>query len=212
MKKDEYIHKSGKYYPDKPFNPYNRYPYESVKEVRDWYGDFVTSTEGYTYFIVWINSIPSNRCKVVLFTDKEDISRYRSNYDVHPSEESKDCLHYSDSTNYLPINGRSAEELNNYIAKILMDYYNKRIYEYIEKNKPKTHSSPSIKANPIERPQAIKPPSAIDSNPSKREKTNINQNGKSRMQIRMELVRKFWAMKERGVDLRFSNLEEENNP
>ena len=212
MKITEHIHKRGKFYPDKPFDPYNRYPYESVKEVRDWYGDFVASTEGYTYFIVWINSIPSNRCKVVLFIDKEDISRYRSNYDVHPSEESTDWLHYSNSTDYLPINGRSAEELNNFIAKILMDFYNKRIYEYIEKNKPKTQSSPSIKANLIERPQAIQPPSAIDSNPSERNETHINQNGKSRMQIRMELVRKFRAMKEQGVDLGLSNLEDGDNP
>ena len=122
MKKTEYIRKNGKYYPDKPYDPYNRYPYASIKEVRDWYGNFVESTEGYTYFIVWINFIPSNRPKVVLFVDKEDITRYRSDYDVHPSEESKDILHYSDSTHYLPINGRSEEELNNYIAQLLMDY------------------------------------------------------------------------------------------
>ena len=113
MKKTEHIRKSGKYYPDKPFDPYNRYPYESVKEVRDWYGDFVESTEGYAYFIVWINSVPSNRCKVLLFADKKEINQYKTN--DHRGGEFDDWYHFGNSTKYLPINGKSAEELNNYI-------------------------------------------------------------------------------------------------
>jgi hypothetical protein len=199
MKKDEYIHKSGKYYPDKPFNPYNRYPYESVKEVRDWYGDFVTSTEGYTYFIVWVNSIPSNRCKVVLFTDKEDISRYRSNYDVHPSEESKDCLHYSDSTNYLPINGRSAEELNNYIAKILMDYYNKRIYEYIEKNKPKTSSSHNTFNITNESSEVDFPSSTAKNNSQVKDGTSRNIHKRLTVEEKVKIVSRLIDLKRKGL-------------
>ena len=190
VKKTNHVPRHWPYYPDKPYDPYNQHPYESVKEIRDWYGDFVTSTEGYTYFIVWINSIPSNRCKVVLFRDKEDISRYRSNHDVHPSEESTDWLHYSNSTDYLPINGRSAEELNNYIAKILMDFYNKRIYEYIEKNKPKAQTSSSINANSSERQQASQSSNNTHNGSSERPKVN-NARRKSRYEAFMEIIEKY---------------------
>jgi hypothetical protein len=209
MKITEHIHKRGKFYPDKPFDPYNRYPYESVKEVRDWYGDFVASTEGYTYFIVWINSIPSNRCKVVLFIDKEDISRYRSNYDVHPSEESTDWLHYSNSTDYLPINGRSAEELNNFIAKILMDFYNKRIYEYIEKNKPKTSQvTTNTPQTSSVRTQTNQLSANIQTETSEKKIPCNSTSSKKRMEIRMELIRRLREMNRSGIDPAFSNLED----
>lgn len=174
MKKTEYIRKSGKYYPDKPYDPYNRYPYASIKDVRDCYGSFVTSTEGYSYFIVWIDFMPGNRPKVELFVDKEEVNIYKSDYDCHPSQWSKDWLHYCEGTKILAINGRSAEELNNYIAKILMDFYNKRILEYIEKNKPKKSSSHNTSNITTESPQveSLSPTAKISS--KVQEGSNIN--------------------------------------
>ncbi len=135
------MRKSGKYYPDKPWDMYNCYPFESVKDVRDSYGDFVKSTEGYAYFIVWIDLVPGNSCEVRLFADKAAIEKYKSSNSGNESDEERDWYHRNNSSGYLPIDGRNAEELNNYIAKILMDFYNKRIRAYIQKNSPSTRQS-----------------------------------------------------------------------
>ena len=196
MKITEYIRKSGKYYPDKPFDPYNCYPYASIKDVRDSYGNFITSTEGYSYFIVWIDLVPGNKPKVELFVDKEDVDTYRSDYDCHPSQWSKDWLHYCEGTTFLPINGRSAEELNNYIAKILMDFYNKRIYEYIEKNKPKTSSSQNTHNITTESSQVDTPPV---------KNSSLVKDGTSKIHKRLTIeekvkyVRRLLDLKDRGL-------------
>lgn len=206
MKKTEYIRKSGKYYPNKPFHPYNCYPYASIRDVRDRYGDFVESTDGYKYFIVWIQHVPGNKPKVELFVDKEEAELYMSN----PYGYERDWLHYIQGTNCLLINGRCAEELNNYIAKILMDFYNKRIYEYIEKNKPKTQSTFSVDSHHIERSQPVLSSPTINSSQSDRTNVDIEQYKKIRMENRMAAVRRIMEMKARGADFGLSNLEEEN--
>ncbi|WP_028907060.1 hypothetical protein [Xylanibacter ruminicola] len=206
MKKTEYIRKSGKYYPNKPYNPYNMHPYTSVMDVRDRYGDFVESTDGYTYFIVWIQHVPGNKPKVELFVDKEEAEFYMSNSYGYE----RDWLHYIQGTDCLLINGRSAEELNNYIAKILMDFYNKRIYEYIEKNKPKTQSTLSVDSHHIERSQPVQSSSTINSSQSDRTNVDIEQYKKIRMENRMAAVRRIMEMKARGADFGLSNLEDEN--
>jgi len=206
MKRSEPVRKKGKYYTDKPFDPYNRYPYESVKEIRGWYGDFVESTEGYTYFVVWINSVPCNRCKVLLFADKEEINQYKTN--DHRGGEFDDWYHFGNSTKYLPINGKSAEELNNYIAKILMDFYNKRIYEYIEKNKPKSsQSSPSNHHSTSVKPQTSQFSTNAHTDIPGRRDTSNNVSKKSRTEIRMELIRKMLEQKRTGVDLGLSDFD-----
>lgn len=202
MKKTEYIRKSGKYYPDKPYDPYNRYPYASIKDVRDSYGSFVTSTEGYSYFIVWIDFMPGNRPKVELFVDKEEVNIYKSDYDYHPSQWSKDWLHYCEGTKILAINGRSAEELNNYIAKILMDFYNKRILEYIEKNKPQT--TQELTCHQKDTPASIQashdsPNNHTDS--SEKKKTSSTTYTKSRAERAMDWLRKHHYLDEIRHDL-----------
>lgn len=208
MKRFEPVRKRGKYYPDKPFDPYNRYPYASIKDVRDEYGDFVESTEGYSYFIVWIKYVPSNKPKVELFVDKEDVNRYTSDYDYHPSEWSKDSLHYCEGTNILAINGRSAEELNNYIAKILMDFYNKRIYEYIEKNKPQScQSSPSNHHSTPVKPQTSQFSTNAHADIPERRDTSNNVSKKTRTEVRMELIRKLLERKRSGVDSGLSDFD-----
>lgn len=210
MKVTEHIRKRGKFYPDKPYDPYNIYPYNSVKEVRDSCGDSVESTDGYKYFIVWIPYVPSNRPKVVLFVDKEDMDVYLSN----PFGWENDSLHYTDGTKCLSINGRSAEELNNYIAKILMDFYNKRIYEYIEKNKPQTQTSSSISDNQSsndthndssERRQLSSSSPNAPSAPSERPKVN-NAPRKSRYEIYKEFIEKYPHLQGKGET--FPKLDE----
>ena len=202
MKITEYIRKNGKYYPDKPFDPYNCYPYASIRDVRDSYGDFVTSTEGYSYFIVWIDLVPGNKPKVELFFDKEDVDRYRSDYDCHPSQWSKDWLHYCEGTTILPINGRSAEELNNYIAKILLDFYNKSILEYIEKNKPKTSQElPNHQKDTPANHQASHDSPNTHTDSSEKKKTSSTTYTKSRAERTMECLRKHHFFDEIRHDL-----------
>ena len=198
MKKTEYIRKSGKYYPDKPYNPYNCYPYASIMDVRDSYGDFVTSTKGYSYFIVWIDFVPGNRPKVELFVDKEDANRYTSDYDCHLSQWSKDSLHYCEGTTILPINGRSAEELNNYIAKLLMDFYNKHILEYIEKNKPKKSSSHNTSNITTESLQ-VDTPSTVNNSSQVKDGTNKNIHRRLTIEEKVKYIRRLLDLKEKGL-------------
>ena len=72
-----------------------------------------------------------------------------------------------------------------------MDFYNKRIYEYIEKNKPQScQSSPSNHHSTPVKPQTSQFSTNAHADIPERRDTSNNVSKKTRTEVRMELIRR----------------------
>ena len=81
-----------------------------------------------------------------------------------------------------------------------MDFYNKRIYEYIEKNKPQSsQSSPRNYSESPEKKQTAPSSTNIPTNILNKRDTSDNVCSKSRLEMRMELIRRLRDLKEKGL-------------